>query len=58
MNTRYKINVNVPQARYLFKMIIENLPTTSYLMQREMVQVLDELRGAIDILEEEEALSK
>ena len=58
MNERYKINVNVAQARYLFKMIIENLPTTNYLMQREMVQVLDELRSAIEILEEQEELRK
>lgn len=58
MSERYKINVNLPQARYLFNTIIENLPVTNYLMQREMVQVLDELRGAIDILEEEEALRK
>lgn len=58
MNERYKINVNVAQARYLFNKIIENLPTTSHLMQREMVRVLDDLRGAIEILEEEEALRK
>jgi len=58
MSERYKIIVNLPQARHLFNKIIEALPTTSPLMQREMVQVLDELRSAIEILEEEEELRK
>lgn len=58
MKPYYEIKVDLYQATFLFNTIIDLLPNVVKQTKLELVKVLDDLRSAIEILEEQEELKQ